>query len=264
MQLQQRLASNSQASCCSAARPLVVRPRRSTAPAAPLKHSKQCKRPILQVCHVAELDQVDDEDELEEDPSQAEMDNPYDRMVDINNVYPDYEDEEWVSRVTNWEEFWYGSEDVLDLDDDDGDVSAADQSMLAYNRAHSLIQQLGSLRKRTDVEQMIGPRVRPPETYDQSYTNAFQYADEMPMERIDPNPDWNVMDMRALAEKRRHRCARAQAAAGCSSRSTLAAAGCCSKSTLAAAACSGGSAEAAAGHSSGLAQAAACCSSGSC
>jgi hypothetical protein len=42
--------------------------------------------------------------------------------------------------------------------------------------ADSLIQQLGSLRKRTDVEQMIGPRVRPPETYDQSYTNSFQYA----------------------------------------------------------------------------------------
>jgi hypothetical protein len=39
-----------------------------------------------------------------------------------------------------------------------------------------LVQQLGSLRKRTDVEQMIGPRVRPPETYDQSYTNSFQYA----------------------------------------------------------------------------------------
>jgi hypothetical protein len=40
----------------------------------------------------------------------------------------------------------------------------------------SLIQQLGSLRKRTDVEQMIGPRVRPPDTYDESYTNSFQYA----------------------------------------------------------------------------------------
>jgi hypothetical protein len=26
------------------------------------------------------------------------------------------------------------------------------------------------------------------------------------MERQDPNPDWNIMDMRALAEKRRHRC----------------------------------------------------------
>jgi hypothetical protein len=42
--------------------------------------------------------------------------------------------------------------------------------------ADQLIEQLGSLRKRTDVEQMIGPRVRPPETYDQSYTNSFQYA----------------------------------------------------------------------------------------
>jgi hypothetical protein len=54
-------------------------------------------------------------------------------MVDINNVYPDYEDEEWVSRVTNWEEFWYESEDILDLEDED--VSAADQSMQAINRA---------------------------------------------------------------------------------------------------------------------------------
>jgi hypothetical protein len=54
-------------------------------------------------------------------------------MVDINNVYPDYEDEEWVSRVTNWEEFWYESEDILDLEDED--VSAAEQSMQAMNRA---------------------------------------------------------------------------------------------------------------------------------
>jgi hypothetical protein len=54
-------------------------------------------------------------------------------MVDINNVYPDYEDEKWVSRVTNWEEFWYESEDILDLEDED--VSATDQSMQAINRA---------------------------------------------------------------------------------------------------------------------------------
>ncbi|KAF6258366.1 hypothetical protein COO60DRAFT_1126344 [Scenedesmus sp. NREL 46B-D3] len=201
MQLQQRLVSSSKASCSYAARPFVAHSRRSTAPAAAHKHPKQSTKPSLQLCRVAELDEVDEEGELEQDPSQT--DNPYDRMVDINNVYPDYEDEEWVSRVTNWEEFWYESEDILDMEDED--AFAADQSMQAINRAYSLIQQLGSLRKRTDVEQMIGPRVRPPETYDQSYTNAFQYADEMPMERIDPNPDWNVMDMRALAEKRRHR-----------------------------------------------------------
>jgi hypothetical protein len=35
---------------------------------------------------------------------------------------------------------------------------------------------------------------------------AAGVQDEMPMERQDPNPDWNIMDMRALAEKRRHRC----------------------------------------------------------
>uniref|UniRef100_A0A383WNE2 Uncharacterized protein n=1 Tax=Tetradesmus obliquus TaxID=3088 RepID=A0A383WNE2_TETOB len=201
MQLRQRLASSSQASCSYAARPFVARPRRSTTSAAAPRHQTQLRRSISQICRAAELDELDEEDDLEQDPSQG--DNPYERMVDINNVYPDYEDEAWVSRVTNWEEFWYESEDILDIEEED--ASPADQSMQAINRAYSLIQQLGSLRKRTDVEQMIGPRVRPPETYDQSYTNSFQYAEEMPMERLDPNPDWNVMDMRALAEKRRHR-----------------------------------------------------------
>lgn len=68
---------------------------------------------------------------MEQDPSQG--DNPYERMVDINNVYPDYEDEAWVSRVTNWEEFWYESEDILDIEEED--ASPADQSMQAINRA---------------------------------------------------------------------------------------------------------------------------------
>jgi hypothetical protein len=85
----------------------------------------------LQICRVAEVEELDEDDELEQDPSQA--DNPYERMVDVNNVYPDYEDEEWVSRVTNWEEFWYERDDILDLEDED--VSQADQSMQAINRA---------------------------------------------------------------------------------------------------------------------------------
>lgn len=128
MQLRQRLVSGSQASCSYTPRPFVFQPRRiNAAAAARQQHRSYSSRP-RHVCRVAEVDEADEVDELD-----LSKDNPYERMVDLNSVYPNYEDEEWVSKVTNWEDFWYENEDVLDLVEED--VSPVEQSMAAVQRA---------------------------------------------------------------------------------------------------------------------------------
>lgn len=113
MLLQQRLASGSQASCSYIIRPVQSRRAGPAVVAVPLKQlSCQRCRPS-HVCRVAEVDEAE-ELELQEMP-----DTPYERMVDVNNIYPDFEDPEWAERVTDWEEFWHEDDDVLGLDDED-------------------------------------------------------------------------------------------------------------------------------------------------
>lgn len=113
--LQQRLASGSQASCSYSSRP-ALRSRATTAASA--ARSKQPKYPTPRTSHLCRVAEVDAEEtgemEMEELP-----DTPYEGMVDVNNIYPDYEDPDWVERVTNWEEFWHEDDDALGIDDED-------------------------------------------------------------------------------------------------------------------------------------------------
>ncbi|KAF8060060.1 hypothetical protein HT031_004999 [Scenedesmus sp. PABB004] len=128
-------------------------------------------------------------------------DTVYERLPRSAEAYPDYEDEEWVSRVTNWESFWYEDEDVLDLEE--GGLSPLEAARASLARARALAGQLSDLHKRADVEQMIAPRVRPTQGFEDMYTTEEQHVSEMEMNRLDPNPDWDAVDARALAEKRR-------------------------------------------------------------
>eukprot|EP00879_Flechtneria_rotunda_P021333 GHRR01022483.1.p1 GENE.GHRR01022483.1~~GHRR01022483.1.p1 ORF type:complete len:329 (+),score=83.13 GHRR01022483.1:801-1787(+) len=197
MQLQQRLASGSQASCSYAARP--TRCSRTHQPACPARqqiYNLSSKR-LRQVCRAVEIEEAE---EIELD---TEQDTIYDRMPKLANIYPDYDDPEWISKVGDWEEFWYATEDVLEMDDED--IDPIERSIESLSRARQLVTQLADMRKRKDVEQMIAPRVRPSHDYEESYTTEEEWREEQEMHRIDPNPDWNLIDVRAMAEKRRQK-----------------------------------------------------------
>lgn len=113
MLLQQRVASGSQASCSYISRPASRRRASPTVTPISQTHTSCSRHRPSHICQVAEVDEAE-ELELQEMP-----DTPYERMVDINNIYPDYEDPDWAARVTDWEEFWHEDDDILGLDDED-------------------------------------------------------------------------------------------------------------------------------------------------
>eukprot|EP00775_Hariotina_reticulata_P004394 gene4394-4647_t len=170
-QLQQRLASGSQASSSSRCQPTPCKRYCLPAVSASVTAASNRRRQWAHLCRAVEADEFE---ELEID---ERNDTVYDRVVEMTNLYPDYDDPDWISKVKDWNEFWYESEDILGLDDEH-DSGVAGRA--AIDRA--------SMRKNPSVEQIV--------------TSRF---DVQPMHRLDPNPTWNVMDFRAMAEKRRQK-----------------------------------------------------------
>jgi hypothetical protein len=76
------------------------------------KATHNCRRHLGGVCRAVD---ADEHEELEID---ERNDTVYDRVVEMTNLYPDYNDPDWTSKIKDWDEFWYESEDILGLDDE--------------------------------------------------------------------------------------------------------------------------------------------------
>lgn len=155
-QLQQRLASSSQASCSyAAARPAAaaaVPLHRGTRSAPVLQRSPPAphRQLVKHVCRAAAAapaeDGGDDADDsssnsLElaaaEQPQQIALDprndTVYDSMTFASNTTPDYDDPYWVEKVDDWEEFWFSTEgEELEFEED---LSPAERSEASLERA---------------------------------------------------------------------------------------------------------------------------------
>lgn len=131
-QLQQRLASCSQASCSYAARPAAFRSQQTSSTNGS-RHTKLNLQQYRsrQACRAADGD--DDSTAAAQIALDPRNDTVYDRMTFATNITPDYEDPQWVERVDDWEEFWYSTEDEeLDADED---LSPAERSEQSLERA---------------------------------------------------------------------------------------------------------------------------------
>lgn len=126
-QLQQRLASGSQASCSYAARPAAYRCQRSRNAHAPRYETLSVKSRSKQACRATG---DDDDSTAAQIPLDPRQDTVYDRMTFASNSTPDYEDPQWVERIDDWEGFWYGTEeDDLDFDEDLTPGERSEQSL---------------------------------------------------------------------------------------------------------------------------------------
>lgn len=130
-QLQQRLASCSQASCSYAARPAAQcsQQRRSTYAS---RHASITRR--HRSGHTCRAIDDDDSTAAEQIALDTRQDTVYDKMTFASNTTPDYDDPQWVEKVGDWQDFWYNTEDE-DLGFDDDELSQAERSELSLERA---------------------------------------------------------------------------------------------------------------------------------
>lgn len=76
-----------------------------------------------------------------------------------HNQEPDFDDPEWVDKVTDWTEFWNHQRWDAEVADMDDRVDAAGNDTRTYERVTSLIAAVQDARIRSDVINFLGPRV---------------------------------------------------------------------------------------------------------
>lgn len=130
-QLQQRLASSSQASCSRRGPPASLHSSRH-APRHKVSRSTFRSRQACRATDNEEDTSLAAAAQLALDPSN---DTVYDRMTFASTATPDYEDPQWVEKIDDWEGFWYGTEEdelALQLDEH---ITPGERSEASLQRA---------------------------------------------------------------------------------------------------------------------------------
>mmetsp|Transcript_18091 Transcript_18091/g.30995 ORF Transcript_18091/g.30995 Transcript_18091/m.30995 type:complete len:349 (-) Transcript_18091:352-1398(-) len=118
----------------------------------------------------------------------------YERLINKQNIEPDYDDPEWYEKVTDWDDFWNYTKWDMETEELDDEVDVSGTPTRTIERAHAMIQALQQIEARSDVVNIM------PATNMNDHTDTWL---EPPMEpeTQDENPPWDLNDVRAFAEK---------------------------------------------------------------
>lgn len=122
------------------------------------------------------------------------------QVVDPNSATPDYDDPDWISKVSDWQEFWNYQNwelEVEDLETEEGNMAGPTE---ALRRAEKLVDAFTEMDMRSDIINWMGT----PHSED-AYEEDKWMNPPADAERPDPNPPLSSWDLRAMAEKRQQR-----------------------------------------------------------
>lgn len=145
----------------------------------------------LGLCKTASTDDYAD---LQEE-SQFEM--PFDRVVDQDNISPNYQDPNWDEKVTNWEQFWYHDWDGTEQVYDERDAYNPEVGMASIERAKLLMDSIHDAKKREHMVHILGP------AFQGQIFNSWEHMPTDPLLPKEVNPQWHYFDYRAMVEKQR-------------------------------------------------------------
>lgn len=120
------------------------------------------------------------------------------RVEQKENTHPDFDDDDWIEKVTSWDEFWNYQKwnvETDDLDDEHDALATANGS--GVERAEKLVQALQQLEGRDDVVNFI-PRLEDSEVHDVTQMELTPVSFER-------NPRLDACDLRAIMEKKRRK-----------------------------------------------------------
>lgn len=118
--------------------------------------------------------------------------NPFVESTDPVNFAPDFNDENWADKVTDWNEFWFAWD--RETEDMDTEEDSKVRKMNGLDRAHQMIDAIKDNEQRSDMIQIMRnlPAVNHPDPYDHPPPAVGESVYQ----------DRSKWEMRAIAEKR--------------------------------------------------------------